>query len=158
LEFSSGSTSQGDSGKTWPSTWSQQNPDPNAEGGVYANGDSYSDAGDSGWVKNGGVDTGLDSYYPAPSGGDGIFDELLPSTDEDLEEDLEEEEPVLSNVSDLEPVYHFNSRSKDQRRRQVFRLSSYKPGEDMSQPADESGSNSNGESVVSKQPVETGYF
>ncbi|KAG7255145.1 hypothetical protein CRUP_013981 [Coryphaenoides rupestris] len=157
LVFSSGSTSQGDSGGTWPSTLSRQNRDPNSEGGVYSKGDSYSDAGDSGWVTNGGVDTGTDSYYPAPSGGDGMFDELLPSTDEDQEEE-EEEEPVLSNVSDLEPVYHFNSRSKYQRRRKLFRLSGYKPGEDLSQPADMLGSNSSGKSVVSRQPVKSGYF
>lgn len=149
LVFIPGSTSQGD---VWPSTWSQQNRDQNAQGGLYSKGDSFSDAGDFGWA-NGGMDIGRDSYYPAQSGDEGTFDKLLPSTDEDLDE-----EPVLSDVSDLDQVYNFNSRSNYQRHRNVFRLSRYMPGEVMFQPADMLGSDSIGKSVALRQPVKAGYF
>ncbi|XP_030231281.1 uncharacterized protein LOC115557543 isoform X2 [Gadus morhua] len=107
-----------------PSAWSKQNSDAKADGGVYSNEGSDMDAGDSVWAKNGGMDSGSDGYYPVP---EGYSKELVPSMEEETTE--EEEEPVLSDVSDLDPVYHFSSRSRYQQGRQAFFLTRYNPGE-----------------------------
>uniref|UniRef100_A0A8C5CCX7 Secreted protein n=1 Tax=Gadus morhua TaxID=8049 RepID=A0A8C5CCX7_GADMO len=60
------------------------------------------------------------------------------------EETPEEEEPVLSDVSDLDPVYHFSSRSRYQQGRQAFFLTRYNPGEPTVGSADMADSKSNG--------------
>ena len=119
-----------------PSTWSQQNSDSKAYDGAYTNDGSYMGAGDSGWAQKGGMDSGSDSYYPVP---EGYPEELVTSMDAE-----EEEEPVLSDVSDLDPVYHFSSRSRYQQGRQAFFLTRYSPGEPMVSYADMSDSKSNG--------------
>ncbi|CAL8379826.1 unnamed protein product [Boreogadus saida] len=79
------------------------------------------------------------SQYPVP---EGYPEELVAPMDQELEEP--EEEPVLSDVSDLEPVYHFSSRSRDQQGRQAFFLTRYNPGEPMVASADTLVSNSYG--------------
>ena len=121
----SGKQAQGDYSRDRPSTWPQQSSDPNAKGTVYPNRDS-TNAGSSGWVKN----SGLDSYYIVPDGREGNSKELQTLQDEDLEEDPEEES-VLSEVSDLEPVYSISSRSRYRHGRRVFVQTSYTPGEVM---------------------------
>ncbi|CAL8283576.1 unnamed protein product [Boreogadus saida] len=104
-----------------------QNGDAMADGGVHSNDGSNMDAGDSGWAKDGGTDSGSDdAYYPVP---EGYPEKHYTSMEEDTEE--EEEEPVLSDFSDLEPVYHFGSRSRYQQGRQAFLLTRYNPA-DMS--------------------------
>ncbi|XP_030205835.1 uncharacterized protein LOC115538318 [Gadus morhua] len=122
-----------------PSTCSQHNGDSNADSGVHSNDGSNMDAGDSGWAKNGGMDSGSDdAYYPVP---EGYPEKHYTSMDEETpEEDTEEEEPVLSDVSDLEPVYHFSSRSRYQQGRQAFFLTRYNPGEPTVGSADMSDS------------------
>ena len=147
--FASGRAPQVYSG-TKPSTWSQQNSDSKAAGGVNSNVGSNMNGGDSGWAKNGGVDSGSDSYYPVP---EGYPEELIPSMDE------EEEEPVLSDVSDLDPVYRFSSRSRYQNGRQAFFLTRYSPGEPMVGSDDMLDSNSNGmgNGKGSGQPGKGGY-
>ncbi|KAK0141295.1 hypothetical protein N1851_021692 [Merluccius polli] len=125
MVHTSGNQAQDDYSREWPSTWSQQSSDPNAKGAVYPNRDS-TNAGSSGWAKN----SGLDSYYTGPDGLEGNSKELQTSRDEDLEEDPEEES-VLSEVSDLEPVYSFSSRSRYQHGRRVFVQTTYTPGEVM---------------------------
>ena len=143
--------------KEEPTTWSQQNSDSKAAGGVYSNVGSNMNGGDSGWAKNGGVDSGSDSYYPVP---EGYPEELIPSMDDEEEE---EEEPVLSDVSDLDPVYRFSSRSRYQNGRQAFFLTRYNPGEPMVGSDDMSYSNGNGMGNgkgwpdVSGQPGKGGY-
>ena len=118
-----------------PSAWSKQNSDAKADGGVYSNEGSDMDAGDSVWAKNGGMDFGSDGYYPVP---EGYSEELVPAMEEETPE--EEEEPVLSDVSDLDPVYHFSSRSRYQQGRQAFFLTRYNPGEPTVGSADMSDS------------------
>ncbi|CAL8383244.1 unnamed protein product [Boreogadus saida] len=150
-----------------PSAWSKQDSDARANGGVYSNEGSDMDAGDSVWAKNGGMDSGSDGYYPVPEGSDvdagdsvwaknggmdsgsdgyypvpeGYSEELVPSMEEEAPE---EEEPVLSDVSDLDPVYHFSSRSRYQQGRQAFFLTRYNPGEPTVGYADMADSKSNG--------------
>ncbi|KAJ3602866.1 hypothetical protein NHX12_030611 [Muraenolepis orangiensis] len=102
LVYTSGRKSQDYTG---PSTWSQQSSDQNAEQGGNSQDGSETDAGDSGWANNGGLNTGSEAYYPIAYDPQGNSEDLLTSTDEDLEE-----EPVLSDVSDLEPVYSFSTR------------------------------------------------
>ena len=135
--MANGSPLQDHSGKE-PSTWSQQNSDSKADGGVYSTYGSDMVAGDSGWA-DGGMDFGRDAYYPVP---EGYSVELVTSMDEDLENP--EEEPVLSDVSDLDPVHHFSSRSGYKQGRQTSLLTRYNPGEPMVAYADMSNSNSNG--------------
>ncbi|XP_059925629.1 uncharacterized protein LOC132470776 isoform X2 [Gadus macrocephalus] len=111
----------------------------------------------SAWSKNGGMDSGSDGYYPVP---EGYSEELVPSMEE---ETPEEEEPVLSDVSDLDPVYHFSSRSRYQQGRRAFFLTRYNPGEPTVGSADMADSNSNGMGngkgwpVVIEEPGKGGY-
>ena len=116
-----------------PSAWSKQDSDAK----IYSNEGLDMDAGDSVWAKNGGMDSGSDGYYPVP---EGYSEELVPS----MEEEAPEEEPVLSDVSDLDPVYHFNSRSRYQQGRRAFFLTRYNPGEPTVGSADMADSKSNG--------------
>ncbi|XP_059925628.1 uncharacterized protein LOC132470776 isoform X1 [Gadus macrocephalus] len=140
-----------------PSAWSPQNSDAKADGGVHSKYDWDMDAGDSAWSKNGGMDSGSDGYYPVP---EGYSEELVPSMEE---ETPEEEEPVLSDVSDLDPVYHFSSRSRYQQGRRAFFLTRYNPGEPTVGSADMADSNSNGMGngkgwpVVIEEPGKGGY-
>ncbi|XP_056462103.1 uncharacterized protein LOC130402043 [Gadus chalcogrammus] len=136
--YTYGSTPQEYIGRA-PSTWSQQNSDSKADEGVYSNDGSNMDAGDSGWAKSGAMDSGSDAQYPVP---EGYPEELVAPMDQELEEP--EEEPVLSDVSDLEPVYHFSSGSRYQQGRQAFFLARYNPGEPMVASADALVSNSYG--------------
>ncbi|CAL8403112.1 unnamed protein product [Arctogadus glacialis] len=62
----------------------------------------------------------------------------------DQEREAHEEEPVLSDVSDLEPVYHFSSGSRYQQGRRAFFLTRYNPGEPMVSSADTLVSNGYG--------------
>ncbi|XP_030231284.1 uncharacterized protein LOC115557544 [Gadus morhua] len=143
--------------KQEPSAWSKQNSDAKADGGFYSNEGSDMDAGDSVWAKNGGMDSGSDGYYPVP---EGYSEELVRSMEE---ETPEEEEPVLSDVSDLDPVYHFSSRSRYQQGRQAFFLTRYNPGEPTVGSADMADSKSNGMGngkgwpVVTEEPGKGGY-
>ncbi|CAL8383232.1 unnamed protein product [Boreogadus saida] len=127
-----------------PSAWSKQDSDAKANGGVYSNEGSDMDAGDSVWAKNGGMDSGSDGYYPVP---EGYSEELVPSMEEEAPE---EEEPVLSDVSDLDPVYHFSSRSRYQQGRRAFFLTRYNPGEPTV-------GNGKGWPVVTEEPGKGGY-
>ena len=141
-----------------PSAWSKRNSDAKADGAVYSNEGSDMDAGDSVWAKNGGMDFGSDGYYPVP---EGYSEELVPAMEEETPE--EEEEPVLSDVSDLDPVYHFSSRSRYQQGRQAFFLTRYNPGEPTVGSADMADSKSNGMGngkgwpVVTEEPGKGGY-
>ena len=150
---SSGSKPQTYNGEE-PSMWLQQNSDPKADGGVYySNYGSDMDAADAGTATKGGMDSGSDGYYPVP---EGYAEELVTSMDE-------EEEPVLSDVSDLDPVYHFSSRSRYQQGRQAFYLTRYTPGEptvsygDMSDPNSNAMGNGKGMPVVPGQPGKVYY-
>ncbi|CAL8234323.1 unnamed protein product [Arctogadus glacialis] len=89
---------------------------------------------DSGWAKNARDDS---FYYPGP---DGYPEKRHTSMDEETPEEGTEE-PVLSDVSDLEPVHHFSSRSRYQQGRQAFFLTRYNPGEPAVGSADVSDSN-----------------
>ncbi|XP_059925627.1 uncharacterized protein LOC132470775 [Gadus macrocephalus] len=113
----------GDGGMVFPYGRAMQEPYAKADGGVYSNEGSDMDAGDSVWAKNGGMDSGSDGYYPVP---EGYSEEQVPSMEV---ETPEVEEPVLSDVSDLDPVYHFSSRSRYQQGRRAFFLTRYNPGE-----------------------------
>ncbi|CAL8384010.1 unnamed protein product [Arctogadus glacialis] len=91
---------------------------------------------------------------------DGYSEELVRSMEE---ETPEEEEPVLSDVSDLDPVYHFSSRSRYQQGRRAFFLTRYNPGEPTVGSADMADSKSNGMGngkgwpVVTEEPGKGGY-
>ena len=56
--------------------------------------------------------------------------------------DAEGDEPVFSDVSDLEPVYSYSSRSRYQRARSVFAQTRYIPGEPVFPPVSMSRSSS----------------
>ncbi|KAJ3587137.1 hypothetical protein NHX12_013527 [Muraenolepis orangiensis] len=122
-----GSKSQ-DNMETGPSTWSQQSSD--SDGGSNSNDDFYLNAGNTGWAQNGGQDSG--AYDPIPYRAEGDSEDV-------------EEGPVWSDVSDLEPVYSFSSKSSYQHGRHVSIRTSYTPG-DYAMPA------SNDEPVVPEWP------
>ncbi|KAJ3587133.1 hypothetical protein NHX12_013523 [Muraenolepis orangiensis] len=120
-------TSQ-DNTETGPSTWSQQSSD--SDGGSNSNDDFYLNAGNTGWAQNGGQDSG--AYDPIPYRAEGDSEDV-------------EEGSVWSDVSDLEPVYSFSSKSSYQHGRHVSIRTSYTPG-DYAMPA------SNDEPVVPEWP------
>ncbi|XP_073328588.1 uncharacterized protein [Pagrus major] len=69
-------------------------------------------------------------------------------------------EPVFSDVSDLEPVYSFSSRSNYQRGRAVFAQTRYTPGDLVAplMPVSRSGSKTaSGQSSPAKAPTKGGY-
>ncbi|KAJ3600953.1 hypothetical protein NHX12_031926 [Muraenolepis orangiensis] len=112
--YVSGSTSQeGDAG---PLTWFPMSGDSDAaKGGLDSNGGYSSNDGNPAWANNEGQDSGAND--PIPDWAQGSS------------EDPEEDGPVLSDVSDLEPVYSFSSRSRYQQASNSFVQSRYTPGE-----------------------------
>ncbi|XP_034540717.1 acanthoscurrin-1-like [Notolabrus celidotus] len=99
------------------------------DGAGYAPSAGY-DASATGGGYGGGYG-GAGSHGFAPStGGDGWSSE---STSYNSAGD-ESSGPIFSDVSDLDPVYAFSSRSRYQRGRAVFAQSRYTPGEALVQP------------------------
>ncbi|CAJ1057292.1 acanthoscurrin-1-like [Xyrichtys novacula] len=112
--LAAGSTGVGGFGAAYPPS---SGYDSSASGGGYGGahgGYGYASApGGAGW------NSGSTSYYAAGDSGDGGS------------------EPIFSDVSDLDPVYAFSSRSRYQRGRAVFAQSRYTPGEALVQPMPE---------------------
>lgn len=79
-----------------------------------------------GYGSSAGVYGGESSYGFAPAPQDEVWSSG--SAGEEISE------PVFSDVSDLEPVYSFSSRSKYQRGRAVFAQTRYTPGESVPPP------------------------
>ena len=92
------------------------------------------------------------NYYAYASSGSGYVGDASSS----YAAGDENPEPVFSDVSDLEPVYSFNSRSSYQHARSVFTQTRYTPGEPDSSVSRRMGKTSN-QKGPAKAPTKGGF-